>query len=78
MRRVIIGTSQDGLSTIVSDGRPETALHVPPDGAPAVLTNGWTGAEVRDGAPVVHHLWTLDAVPTPPAVGDTASTAVPF
>jgi hypothetical protein len=78
MRRVIIGTTEDGRSTVVSDSRPETALHVPPDGPPAVLTDGWTEADLRGGEAVVHQLWTLDAVPTPPTVGDTAAPGVAF
>lgn len=78
MRRVIIGSTEDGRSTVVSDGRPETALHVPPDGPPAVLVDGWTGGELRSGEAVVHQLWTLDATPIPPTVGDTASTGVTF
>lgn len=78
MRRVIIGTTADGRSTVVSDGRPETVLHVPPDGSPAILTDGWTGGELRGSEAVIHHLWTLDAPPTPPTVGDTAATGVEF
>jgi quercetin dioxygenase-like cupin family protein len=78
MRRVVIGTTEDGRSTVVSDGRPKTALHVPPGEAPAVLTDGWTGGELRDGEAVVHQLWSFDATPTPPRVGDTASADVVF
>ncbi|MFO7166310.1 MAG: hypothetical protein DIU75_023585 [Mycolicibacterium hassiacum] len=78
MRRVVIGTTEDGKSAVISDRAPETVLHVPPDEPPSVLTDGWSGAELRRGETVVHHLWAFDAIPTPPSVGATASTNVAF
>jgi quercetin dioxygenase-like cupin family protein len=43
-----------------------------------VLTNGWTGGELRSDEAVVHQLWSFDATPTPPSVGDGVAPDVTF
>jgi quercetin dioxygenase-like cupin family protein len=62
MRLVVIGTAEDGHSTVISDGVPVYTVAAASGASPTVLT-GPPAMEVHGGQAVAHQLWPLTARP---------------
>jgi quercetin dioxygenase-like cupin family protein len=81
MRRVVTGISNDGKSTVRSDGPPPTAFHAWQDdtvGGSMAKTDGpWTGSPVPANEAVVHQLWALSAAPAAGVADPTVAFDAP-